>query len=375
MRNLLFSPGFPPVIGGQPNYMYARCKAVPDDLDVIAMEWEGSEDFDAKQPFRIYRFQYFWKPVHPIFDPLKRIIQLYQSVRVLKERLNSEKYDVVEVNSFFPGVIAAQFLPSRQYFRLVCYALGDDVLHPQSTWYAKSIFRWALQQVDLFIAISHYTRDVLIDAGVPPEKVVIIYPPLDQERFSEPGDVASIKEMLPPHDLMLLTICRLSPKKNVDQIIQLMPKLKQRFPNLLYVVGGYGPDLERLQLLAKQRQVEDSVIFLGKIPEDKLVNLYAAADVFVMSTRPDSNRVEGFGIVFLEAGSQGVPVIGPNIGGSEDAIIHGETGYLVDPYDPDDIENRIVELLSDPNLRHKLGEAGKKRAFRPSDWSPLLNLK
>ena len=82
--------------------------------------------------------------------------------------------------------------------------------------------------------------------------------------------------------------------------------------------------------------------------------------------------VEGFGIVFLEAESQGIPVVGPNQGGSADAIIDGVTGYLVNPNSGEDIENRVIELLSDSALRRRLGEAGKKRAFQPVDWSPLL---
>jgi phosphatidylinositol alpha-1,6-mannosyltransferase len=376
MKRLLFSPGFPPFIGGQPSYMYARCLAAPEGLEVIAARCDGCEEFDARQSFVIYRFDYSYAPASPMFEPFRRILQLQQTASILKHIMAQRRYDVLEVGTVFPGAIVAQWLPQRRDFYLVSYALGDDVLRPQRTWYARPLFYQALKKVDLFVAISRYTKKLLLDVGVPSDRVVIIQPPIDQERFTKQGNGASIRAILPPHDLILLTICRLSKKKGVDRIIELMPRLKRRFPGLLYVVGGDGEDLPRLRMLAHRYNVADSVIFLGRVPEERLVDVYAAGDVFVMLTQADlrRGRVEGFGIAFLEAGSQGLPVIGPKEGGSTDAIINGVTGYLVDPYDLNDIESRIVELLSDPDLRRKFGEAGRERAFQPTDWSPLLNL-
>ena len=119
--------------------------------------------------------------------------------------------------------------------------------------------------------------------------------------------------------------------------------------------------------------MRERVHFAGRIATERLADLYAAADVFVMPTRVgDDGSVEGFGIVFLEAGSQGVPVVGPRLGGSEDAIVDGETGFLVDADDPADIARRLLELLRDPALRRTMGAAGKRRAFEPTDWSPAL---
>ncbi len=373
-KRLLFSPGFPPSIGGQQNYIYARCRAYPENLDVIAAYFDGWEAFDKAQNFRVHRFSYPWQRPH--FEPLRRVVQIYRSTKVLRPFLSSGIYDVVEVSTVFPGVIAALLSPGRKHFKLLSYALGDDVLRPLMTPYAAPFFKYALKRVDMFVAISNYTKSLLVKAGVPSEKIVVIYPPVDHERFSRRGDPSKIKSSLPPHDFLLLSVTRLVKKKGVDTVISLLPSLKKRFPGLLYVVGGDGEDRERLEALTYQFGVEDSVIFLGRVPSDILIDLYAAADLFVLPTREDARTgsVEGFGIVFLEAGSQEVPVIGPNRGGSADAIIHGRTGYLVDPYDPADIERRIVELLHRPDLRARFGKAGRERALRPTDWSPILGI-
>lgn len=374
MKHLLFSYGFPPSTGGIQNYMYARCRVKPKDLEVVAAKFPGYKEFDARQDFVVHRFNYPWKA--STFGPLGRIFQLQRTISTLRRIFKRKQYDVLEVSTIFPGAVAALRLSQRRNFYLVSYAHGDDILHPMRTWYAKPLFRKALKNVDLFISNSRYTKRILINLGISSDKIVIIHPPLDQECFNKHGDVTWLKAKLPPHDLILLTICRLAEKKGIDQVIMLLSHLKKRFPRLLYVVGGEGRDLPRLKMLVRKYNVNDSVVFLGYVPSDKLVNVYAASDVFIMPTRevPNIGEVEGFGIVFLEAGSQGIPVIGPKQGGSADAIIDGISGYLVDPYDIKDIESRIVELLSNPCLRRKLGEAGKKRAFQSADWSPLFNL-
>jgi phosphatidylinositol alpha-1,6-mannosyltransferase len=333
--------------------------------------------FDSIQNFQVHRFKYFNSPVSPLFDPFKRVLQLQQTWRILRHMFERGRYDIIEVGTVFPGAVVAQTLRQRRDFSLISYALGDDVLRPLTTWYAASIFSRVLKRIDFFVSISRFTKGVLVKAGIPPERIVIIKPSIDQERFGRQGDGVSIRARLPAHDLILLTVCNLTEKKGVDRVIEVMPRLKKRFPGLLYVVGGSGADLPRLQKLAYENKVADRVIFLGRVPSESMVDVYASANVFIMPTRLDLRQgsVEGFGIVFLEAGAQGVPVIGPNEGGSADAIIDGVTGYLVNPNDHQDIENRIIELLNNPALRRRLGEAGKKQAFEHRDWSPLLNLR
>ena len=354
----------------------ARCLAAPQDLEVIALRWQGSDEFDARQPFRVHRFNYFQQPVPRFFAPLKRIVELAQTARILHKHLASGAFGVLEVGTVYPGAIMAQILFPNRRFCLVSYALGDDVLRPQRNWLTSRVFRRTLRSIDMFVAISNYTKGRLIEAGASPSRIVLIPPPIDQERFQRQGDPSNIKRKLPAYDLMLLTVCKPSEKKNIDQIIKLMPRLLGQFPGLLYVVAGDGPDLSRLRSLAYKENVQERVAFLGYVPSDELVDLYAAADVFVMVTKEDleGSGVEGFGIVFLEAGSQGVPVIGPSRGGSVDAIIDEVTGYLVDPNAPEDIWRRLTELLGDADLRYRMGAAGKGRAFMRTDWSPLINL-
>jgi phosphatidylinositol alpha-1,6-mannosyltransferase len=152
-------------------------------------------------------------------------------------------------------------------------------------------------------------------------------------------------------------------RKGHDRVIEAMPCILKSYPDARYVIAGTGSEATRLQRLANELGVGHAVIFLGRVPDDEILALYQAADVFVHPNRElPSGDVEGFGIVFLEANACGVPVIGGNSGGTPDAIQHEVTGYLVDPNDVDEIAHRILTLLGDPALRKRMGQAGREWA-------------
>jgi phosphatidylinositol alpha-1,6-mannosyltransferase len=358
--------------------MYARCKVDPKNLVVLAADHEDAWAFDKDQLFTIYRFRYSIYPpkwIPSFMEPFRQFLKLVQSFFVLWRFLSTEKYQICEIATPFPGALAVNILFPRNKVRLISYALGDDIIRPQRHWYSAWLFRQSLKRVDLFVAISHYTKGLLLKADVPEDKIVVVYPPFNKSVFNEMRDRNKYKDRLPLHDLMLLTICRLSWKKGVDQVIKIMPNLLKKFPNLIYVVGGEGPYEKELRVLTDEHNVSDRVIFLGRVDDADIVDLYASSDVFIMPTREDpmTGSVEGFGIVFLEAGSQKVPVIGPCHGGSSDAIEDGITGFLVTPDNLIEIEDKISLLLLDPELRETMGKAGRMKAMRMEDWSPILN--
>src|SRR4029453_11410293 len=105
--------------------------------------------------------------------------------------------------------------------------------------------------------------------------------------------------------------------------------------------------------------------------ENELPDFYRAASLFVMPAYEDEQdaSVEGFGIVFLEAAASGIPAIGGRSGGIEDAIVDGETGYLVNGRDGDELASRIIEILGCEERRRKLGANARARAVAEFDWS------
>jgi phosphatidylinositol alpha-1,6-mannosyltransferase len=137
----------------------------------------------------------------------------------------------------------------------------------------------------------------------------------------------------------------------------------------VYLIVGRGPEEQRLQKLAAELGIMDSVRFAGHVPEESLPDCYNLCDVFAMLNREEANGdLEGFGMVFLEANATGKPVIGGRSGGTADAIAEGQTGFRVDASQLDELTATLRMLLTDTNLRCQLGNAGRNRVQREFQW-------
>jgi phosphatidylinositol alpha-1,6-mannosyltransferase len=152
--------------------------------------------------------------------------------------------------------------------------------------------------------------------------------------------------------------------KGHDVILQALPSVLKRVPNLIYVIVGEGDDRSRIQALAQKLGLGSHVMFTGSVSDSELVAIYRRSDVFALPARTvlTSNEAkgEGFGIVFLEAMAFGKPVIGPNFGAPAEFIRNGENGLLVDPDSVTSIAGALVELLTNPEKGRELGKAGRE---------------
>jgi len=235
--------------------------------------------------------------------------------------------------------------------------------------------RWAFGSADLAVAVSRFTRDRILDAGVAPDQVRVIPCGVSPELF-RPRDVAAARRRFGLGTRpVVLTLARLVSRKGHDLVIRALPDLRRRVPDLLYVVAGphNPPYEERLRALAREQGVEDTVRFLGYVEEAALPDLYAAADVYAMPSRHDTagGNFEGFGISYLEANACGVPVVGADTGGVADAIVDGATGYLVPPEDVPALTDRLLRLLADPAAARRMGETGRNRVLASFTWERI----
>jgi len=160
----------------------------------------------------------------------------------------------------------------------------------------------------------------------------------------------------------------LTPRKGVDKTIEAVSLLAKKHPDLLYVVVGSGDDKERLVKLAKEKWLDDRVIFAGRVSDEDLLRFYARADMFILASREEGRDIEGFGLVFVEAGAFSVPVIGGDSGGVRQAVLQGYNGLLVEPESPTAIAEAIERLILDPELAAVFGKNGRKLATEVFTW-------
>jgi phosphatidylinositol alpha-1,6-mannosyltransferase len=160
---------------------------------------------------------------------------------------------------------------------------------------------------------------------------------------------------------VIVTVGRLVDRKGHDMIIRALPKVLNDIPETVYLIVGRGPTEERLQALAREVGVENHIVFCGFVPEAELLAHYHAGDVFAMPNREVRGDTEGFGIVFVEAGACGKPVIAGRSGGAVEVVAEGVTGFLVNPLDVHEIAETLTTLLQNRDLAARMGEAGRAR--------------
>jgi phosphatidylinositol alpha-1,6-mannosyltransferase len=170
---------------------------------------------------------------------------------------------------------------------------------------------------------------------------------------------------LDPGRPLVLGLSRLVPRKGFDVLIDAVALLQ--LPVQL-VIAGAGRDRRRLEERAARLGLAPRVRFLGRVPAEQLPDVYRAGDVFSMMCRErwGGLEAEGFGIVFLEAAACGLPAVAGRSGGSHEAVVDGETGYVIDPGDVTTLAQALEELLVDPDRRDRLGAAARAFAVASS---------
>ena len=206
------------------------------------------------------------------------------------------------------------------------------------------------------IAVSDYTARLVAATGATPAALSLIPPGVDLPAVAEP---------LPEPRPTLLTIARLEDRyKGHDVIIRALPLIRAAVPDAQWVVIGDGPLRSGLERLAAAHGVADAIRFLGAVDDEERNAWLRRAHALAMPSRlPDGGFAgEGFGIVYLEAGAYGKPVLAGNVAGALDAVADGETGLLVDPADHLAVAAAATRLLRDRELAARLGAAGAARA-------------
>lgn len=204
----------------------------------------------------------------------------------------------------------------------------------------------ALQGADRILAVSHYTRDRLLqEQSLDPSRVSVLPNTFDPSRFQIGPKPRHLLDRygLDSQQPILLTVARLTDAdryKGYEQIIAALPQVRETIPNVHYLIVGKGKDQPRIEALIRQKGLQNAVTLAGFVPDQELCDYYNLCDLFAMPSKR-----EGFGIVYLEALACGKPAIGGNQDGAVDALCRGEIGALVNPDDGGEIAHTIVSIL------------------------------
>ena len=221
---------------------------------------------------------------------------------------------------------------------------GIEAWQPTNSRLVNSLVR----KIDGFVAVSSLTRQRFMSwAGLSQVRSWILPNCFDPAVFTPRAKNPDLLRRYALEGKTVLVTCgrmeSLERYKGFDEVIQVLPQLSKDIPDVVYLIMGDGNDRERLREKARSLNVLDRVVFAGFVPESEKADHYCLGDVYVMPSHG-----EGFGIVYLEAMSCGLPAVGSKCDGSRDALRDGMLGILVDPDDPEDIRRGILEALRRP---------------------------
>ncbi|MFJ5664747.1 glycosyltransferase family 4 protein [Micromonospora chalcea] len=357
-RTLLITNDFPPRPGGIQSFVHNLAVRQPSGSVVVyASSWRGAEKFDADQPFEVVRERTrVLLPTPLIARRAARLARAYDC-------------DTVWFGAAAPlGLLATGLRRRAGIRRAVALTHGHEV-----GWAALPGARSALRRigkgVDVITYLGEYTRTRLARVLDGLTELRRLAPGVDVETYHPEVDGTKVRERLGLADRpVVVCVSRLVPRKGQDMLIRALPEIRRRVPGAALLVVGGGPYRSTLEKLARQTGLEHDVVFTGSVPSEALPAHYAAGDVYAMPcrTRNRGLDVEGLGIVYLEAGATGLPVVAGDSGGAPDAVRDGETGFVVGGRDVAQIADRVATLLADRDLAQQFGAAG--RAWVEREW-------
>lgn len=250
----------------------------------------------------------------------------------------------------------------------------------EAAWAQLPVSRRLLRRIgegtDTITYLGEYTRSRIAGAltGEAAARMVRLPPGVDEKTFHPGSGGDAVRARLGLTDRpVVVCVSRLVPRKGQDTLILAMPRILRHEPDAVLLIVGGGPYADRLKQLAVRTGVEASVRFTGAVPWAELPAHYGAGDVFAMPcrTRRGGLDVEGLGIVYLEASATGLPVVAGDSGGAPDAVLQGETGWVVSGGSSEQAADRIVTLLGDPELRRRMGDRGRRWVEEAWRWDHL----
>jgi phosphatidylinositol alpha-1,6-mannosyltransferase len=362
VTHLLVTNDFPPKVGGIQSYLWELWRRLPaQSFAVLTIDQEGSAQFDRSVDCRIERLpQQMLLPGRSLSSAVSRLAAEIGAGLVVID----------------PAVPAGLVGPSLDLpYAVVLH--GAEITVPARLPGLRQLLGRALAGAALVVAAGGYP---LAEAGralgsrLP--RAVVVPPGVDLERFhplDEAGRASARAKLgLPPSALVVCGVSRLVPRKGFDVLIEAVGALAGEVPTLLGVIGGTGRDAPRLAGIA--RRAGAPVRFLGYVGDDDLPRLYAACDVFAMlcRTRWLGLEQEGYGVVFNEAAACGVAALAGRSGGSDEAVLDGETGVVVERAgDLHLVTEALRGLLADGERRSALGEAARRRAEAELSYDQL----
>ena len=360
---VIFTPGFPPWrLGGEEYYTYYQAnKLVELGHTVYVVAENKSNNETGKINIEEKLNVILTKPVNNTNKLIKNILIFRNYFQAYLKHIKNKRPNIIHGHDTIGPGLAAVLI--GKMFRLPVFV----------TWHGAELLenRFTLLGDLIRKIVCNYSNGVIVSSSLflnlalskigqkNKSKFTIIPPAVDINEFTPENYSKSIKEEYDLQEsLIVLTVGRLERVKGYDVLLESIPPIVEKHPNVKFLIVGTGSLEEKLSELVKKLNISENVIFTGPVPREVLPKIYSACDIFVLPTRG-----EGFGMVYLEAWSSGKPIITTPHAPVIVDLIEKEGGGIVSPNEPSQISSAISILLADQNLRHEMGLKGREIAL------------
>jgi phosphatidylinositol alpha-1,6-mannosyltransferase len=369
---------FPPVRGGSAVVYASLARCAPGRIVVVAPRINyadglpviGWREHDRRQPYRVIRLSLLRTIMSSRAPSGPRKLAFLLLDAAIRVRLAGLLLWLVArhgVRAICVGEMSASGWLSRLFaavpgVRTIVYVHGEEITTEDLYDQGHRRARRALLANDRVVVVSRFTERAVAELLGPPGRgrVTLIENGVDGERFTPRPPAPDLMELYGLTGcFVFVSVCRLLEKKGVDQALRAFAQVLRHAADSRYVIVGGGPYRAALEALAESLALGHAVVFAGQVADDELVDHYRLGQVFVMPNRELANGdTEGFGLVFLEANSCGLPVIAGQDGGSTDAVRDGVNGLVVDGRSVEAIAAAMLRLRQDGGLRDTLRRQG-----------------
>jgi phosphatidyl-myo-inositol dimannoside synthase len=372
-RHLLLTYDFPPIGGGIARWMGELARHYqPGSLLVSTGFHPDSSSTDGQFPNPVDRL--------PTRARRLRTLQglLRWSARVTALARSSE-IEFAWCGNLKPAGYPARWLATRRGIPYGLMVHGGDLLILQQqivrSRHKRRTTRALLQSASVIVSNSRWTADLCrsllktLRLESVANRLRVVPLGSDPQHFRPGLDQIEVRRR---HGLngrrWLLTVARLTPHKGIDTGLRLLAELRDSYPDVGYLVVGFGNQLDELQTMARHLGIADRVRFLTRVPDSDLPALYNCAEIYLGLSRATERNVEGFGISLVEAGACGIPVVAGRSGGIPDAVHEAATGLLVDSGQPAQVSTAVRSLLDNTALARELGAGGRRAVESYYNW-------
>jgi phosphatidyl-myo-inositol dimannoside synthase len=341
---LLVTRSFPPEIGGMQNLMWGLANELSKNfmIKVFADYHEDYKTFDEQVSFSIERIGGI------------KLFRKFRKAQLINEFIKKNKVEGI-ISDHWKSL---ELIKTNK--KKICLIHGKEINHEKSTLLNKRMLE-VLNNIEIIVANSQYTKDLAIKLGVNKDRIKIINPGVDKVQELDKKILDKVENLLKHKSPRLITVSRFDKRKNHAKVIMALRNLKQIYPSIVYICVGYGDEEENIRKLVAELGLQPQVMFFKDISNELKNALVAKSNVFVMPSIVHKKSVEGFGIAYVEAAQYSISSLGGKDGGAADAVEHKKTGLICNGNELDEIYSSINLLLeNDKYLEY--GKAAKEQS-------------